>query len=204
MVLAVFGLLAGLLLPALAANKVRVQRLACLNNVRQTSFGFRVWAYHNADQYPWNLPATQGGTSNAPDWADHFRVCSNELGTLRILRCPADATRKTATHWGRASGEANISYFVGTTACEKQPQSLLLGDSHVTGDGNGLELVWRKLAGSPIDAAWTPKRHFREGNLALAEGSVHPTKTETLRAQIRAILAGEATEVVLSKPRGHP
>ena len=44
--------------------------------------------------------------------------------------------------------------------------------------------------------------HTRQGNVALADGSVQQIKTEQLRAQIRTILDSTQTNVVFSKPRG--
>ena len=136
------------------------------------------------------------------DWTDHFRVCSNELSTPRILLCPADVQNKAATNWASATGDANISYFVGTSASQERPQTIVLGDRNVTGSDGGLDARWSTFLGSSIDATWDRTLHVRQGNLSLAEGSVQQTKNETLRAQISAALASGVTNVVFSKPRG--
>src|SRR5467141_2180312 len=83
-VIAIIALLASLLLPALAASKAKAKRIACVNNLKQASLGLRMWANDNADKYPWNLSVTNGGSADSPDWTDHFRVCSNELGNVGI------------------------------------------------------------------------------------------------------------------------
>ena len=161
-----------------------------------------MWSHDNADKYPWNLSVTNGGSAGSPDWTDHFRICSNELGSATVLLCPADTKKKAATNWFSAAGDVNVSYFIGTTSTEDKPQTILLGDSNVTGGDGGLDPKWSKFLGSSIDAAWDKTLHTRKGNLALADGSVQQTKTETLRAQISAALASGITNVVFSKPRG--
>lgn len=201
-VIAIIAILAGLLLPALASAKSKAKRIACINNLKQTGLGIRMWAHDNGDKYPWNLSITNGGTLDTPDWTDHFLFCSNELGTPSILYCPADKKKKAAANWGAVTGDANLSYFIGVSSSEDRPQSIQLGDSNVTGGSGGLDPGWSTFLGSSIDAAWDKTQHSRQGNLALADGSVQNTKTDALRARISADLASGITNVVFSKPRG--
>jgi len=201
-VIAIIALLAGMLLPALAAAKAKAKRIACVNNLKQMSLSFRIWAGDNADKYPWNLSVTNGGSLDSADWMDHFRICSNELATPSILLCPANTKKRAATNWVSASGDAHVSYLIGLNSSEDRPQTILLGDFNVTGGDGGLDPRWSIYLGSSIDAAWDRTLHVRKGNLALADGSVQQTKTANLRAQISAALASGLTNVVLSKPRG--
>src|SRR5438876_876692 len=98
-VIAIIAILAGLLLPALSASKAKAKRITCVNNWKQTTLAFRSWATDNKDQFPWNLSITNGGSMGSADWTDHFRLCSNELGSTRILVCPSDIGKKPATNW---------------------------------------------------------------------------------------------------------
>ena len=192
-VIAIIAILAALLLPALSLAKSKAIRTVCLNDLRQVSLGFRIWAGDHREKYPWALSYTNEGSLGSPDWTDNFRVCSNELGSPRILLCPTDRTHKPGTNWVHLDALANISYFVGTKAEETNPQTIVAGDSNVTGGSGGLDPSWSVFLGSSIDAAWDKNLHNKNGNFALADGSVQNTKTPALRSQI---------SVGLSKPRG--
>jgi prepilin-type N-terminal cleavage/methylation domain-containing protein/prepilin-type processing-associated H-X9-DG protein len=200
-VIAIIAILAAILLPALSNAQAQAKRTACLNGIRQVSLGLRVWAIDNRDKYPWQLTLSSGGSLDSADWTDHFRLCSNELSTPKILLCPTDRTRKSGTNWVNLDGLANISFFVGTKADDTKPLSIVCGDSNVTGGGGGLDPQWSVFLGSSIDAAWDKTRHNQNGNLAMADGSVMNLKTAPLRAQISAGLSSGLTNVVFSKPR---
>ena len=91
--------------------------------------------------------------------------------------------------------------FVGTKADETRPQTMISGDSNVSGGGGGFDPQWSVFLGTSIDAAWDKNLHVRNGNLAMADGSVQNTKTPTLRAAISLALGSGLTNVVFSKPR---
>lgn len=201
-VIAIIAILAGLLLPALSLSKAKASRIACVSQLKQLSLGLKMWAGDNSDKYPWNLSAVAGGSSDSPDWTDHFKVCSNEFSAVELLRCPSDKERKAATNWFSAAGDLHVSYFVGTTASEKRPQTIVLGDRNVTGGNGGFDLKWSKYMGSSIDAAWDKEIHVRNGNLAMADGSVQQVGTPALRAQISTGFTLGLTNVIFSKPRG--
>src|SRR5579859_7208143 len=87
-VIAIIALLASMLLPALARGKAKAKDIACVNNLKQVSLGLRMWASDQGDKYPWNVDPSKGGSQNAADWTDNFRVCSNEVRSTQVLLCP--------------------------------------------------------------------------------------------------------------------
>jgi prepilin-type N-terminal cleavage/methylation domain-containing protein/prepilin-type processing-associated H-X9-DG protein len=203
-VIAIIAVLASMLLTAISSSKAKAKQIACVNSLKQVSLALKMWAGDNNDKFPWNLSVTNGGTLEVTDeqWIDNFRSCSNELSTPNILYCSADIKKRAATNWVSADGDQNISYFFCRNAVENYPQMILLGDRNVTGGSGGLDARWSKFLGSSIDAAWDKTMHGRRGNLALVDGSVQQTKTETLRAQINTVFSFGFTNVVFSKPRG--
>jgi prepilin-type N-terminal cleavage/methylation domain-containing protein len=134
-VIAIIGILAAMLLPALAAAKRKAQRIACTNNLRQTGLATRQWAMDNGDRYPsmvssaqggpWGPPTGQPGTlssgftaGGAGTWGQYmwqgFAVMSNELNTPKILACPAeyDSGRTVATTFASSipPGQTGVAF----------------------------------------------------------------------------------------------
>ena len=203
-VIAIIAILASLLLPALARGKAKAKDIGCVNNLKQIGLGLRMWANDQGDKYPWQADISRGGSSGSPDWTDHFRVLSNELRTTRILLCPADTASRLAQNWSYLTGDANISYFLGTNSFVNQAgsQIILAGDRNVLGGGGGLDPSWSTFLGTSIDSAWDKSLHNQLGVLAMGDGSARTVKTPDLRERISTQLSVTSTNVVFSKPRG--
>lgn len=127
--------LAALLLPALAQAQKKAQRTWCMNNLKQVGRAFQSWADAHAGQYPFNVPAREGGTlefckrsadgSDANAWR-HLLVLSNELHTPKVLVCPGDVSRHYATNFTDFAPE-NLSYqiFSGTNVTSANSDQVL-------------------------------------------------------------------------------
>jgi prepilin-type N-terminal cleavage/methylation domain-containing protein len=199
-VIAIIAILAGLLLPALAKAKQRAKDTECLNNLKQLAIGLRLWSNDNEHHFPWKVDVADGGSLNAPDWIDKFRVASNELVTPKVLLCPREDGKTLAPDWLNIAGFDNVSYFAGITAEEENPQTMLTGDNNIIGGGGGFEPYWVSL--KSIDGFWDANVHVKRGHLALSDGSVQMTTSKVLQEQIAAALNAGATSVTNSKPQG--
>jgi prepilin-type N-terminal cleavage/methylation domain-containing protein len=172
-VLVVLGVLAAMLLPALAPNSPHRYRMPCVNNLRQIGLSFHVWALDNNGQFPMSVSVTKGGSTEFVSRGGvfaHFMVLTNELGTPKWLRCPQDTTPTNTTSFKTNFTEANISYFVGVDATQTHPAMFLTGDRNLTNGppiGRGVLLLTTNSV-----VGWTEKIHVRRGNVGLADGSV--------------------------------
>ena len=221
-VIAIIAILASLLLPALAKSKAKAKLIEDVNNVRQISVALRLYGNDHDGKFPWQELETEGGSlvaalhgpfdpvlsAHAPvkatygEWINHFRAASNELVTPKILVSPVDKERVVATDWVNIAGYDNVSYFVGLTAQESNPLTLLTGNSNLTGGGGGADPFWNQFVGTSIDATWENTLHKERGVVALADGSAKDTTTPQLRELISSALASGVTNVTLSKPQG--
>jgi len=182
-VIAIIAILAGMLLPALAKAKAKANRIACVNNLKNVGLACRIFATDNSGRFPWDVAVAEGGAADYvaatggtnfpggpagavnltanPVWAI-YAVMSNELSTPKIILCPSDSKKRPAASWPamlRSNGNTvtdpnkSVSYFVGTTANEEQPQSILGGDRNLTnGVGSTPE---------PCSVRWRPWRHHQ-------------------------------------------
>jgi len=72
-VIAVIGILAGLLLPALSKAKARAQTIQCLNNMKQLQLAWHLYADDNNDRLAVNWGNDAGGKyPDAPSWVSGF------------------------------------------------------------------------------------------------------------------------------------
>lgn len=183
-VIAIIGILASMLLPALSKAKAKAQRIACVNNLKQVTLAFKMWANDNEGKYPWWIDSTNGGTMGIAEAWYHYTVISNDLGTPKVLVCPSDSINKTvATDWSNNPNygfvglkDRALSYFIATEARETLPQHHLVGDRNARGQ-DGASCMVAGIFGSitslyPESAEWDNTMHQKSGNIAVTDGSV--------------------------------
>lgn len=195
-----------LVLPVLASDRSRVDRVHCANNLRQLWVALQLWGGDHGEQLLWNASMADGGTRLHPLSANawiHYAYLSNELASPKILLCPSD----TGTPAREFSGDPSsgylhpnfrnraTSYFLnahpngvvlGTPFL--YGNDILLGDRNIPVDGSTACSVFAQAFYIPIHPvrptfAWKEGLHgVNAGNLLLFDGQVQFTDDARLRA----------------------
>jgi len=184
-VLAIIGILAALLLPAVSQAKLRAQRAACVSHLREIGLAFHIFANDHRGKLPMQVPMSEGGSaefvrapSGLPLAFRHFQPLSNELVTPKMLICASD-TRLPGANFAVLQNK-NLSYFVNIAAEHGKATSILAGDRNLTKGWQGGGSLLRLDANSYL--RWTHELHRFKGNLLFGDGHVEELNRVTLLA----------------------
>ena len=96
LVMAILGVLAALLLPAISAGKSKAQRAVCTDNLRQISLGVRMYSDDSRDAPP-SLGAAGAATNILSLYSGYRQLVGNYVGVKgaasphdKVFACPAD------------------------------------------------------------------------------------------------------------------
>jgi prepilin-type N-terminal cleavage/methylation domain-containing protein/prepilin-type processing-associated H-X9-DG protein len=159
-VIAIIGILAAILLPALARAREAARRSSCQNNLKQLGVVFKMYSGENrAEKWPrahgdeWYGTDTPASCSNSQDDADFFAdtraIYPEYLGDPAVLICPSDPDDEQ----GDPTGMLAVVQDDGSGACQYAGQ-ITNGDASYVYLGYALDKV--EDSDGTIDAGLTP------------------------------------------------
>jgi prepilin-type N-terminal cleavage/methylation domain-containing protein/prepilin-type processing-associated H-X9-DG protein len=189
-VMAIIGILAAILLPAISKVRHQAIRAQCVSQLRQTGVAFGNFAHDHDGQFPMAVPGRAGGTLELALGARrlegqfyfsfrHLQALSNEIVTPKVLACPADI--RAAAAGFPALNNSNVSYFVALSAEYNRPNSILAGDRNLTNDWTRPGSLVR--LGGNFALRWTHELHQFKGNLLFSDGHVEEKNSTVLMAR---------------------
>jgi len=123
-VIAIIGILAAILLPALARARESARRASCQNNLKQCGIVFKMYSNESkGEKFPnWQVTDGDNGGSDPDDCVyvsgvrpifDGPSVYPEYLTDANVIICPSDSTGKDATQW--LFGGENDVYGLGAS-----------------------------------------------------------------------------------------
>jgi|TARA_B100000519_G_C14195578_1_gene415256 prepilin-type N-terminal cleavage/methylation domain-containing protein len=184
-VIAIIGILASMLLPALAKAKAKANRIKCVNNlgsIGKASLGF---AGDNTERLPWQLTplqqqnhkfGTNGAGAGSAAAIVQIAAMRSELQTPKIIISPCDPTRQAPNEtlqgaWKTASVAqiaAGLSYGFATGGDTQRPSTVLAVTTNIDSDLNS---NWRGADETPVPNQAFAGLNKSQGQLVNADGS---------------------------------
>ena len=168
-VIAIIGILASLLLPALARAKAKANRMKCINNMKQAGLALMAYANESGDFYPWHDPAAVTDfamkAKGFKGWRDAYRTgqiwggnaMKATLVHTKMLASPCDQQvvaqndsfgKSTFQAWAAHTYHMNrwySSYAVNLGGDSTLPKTLILTTRNWGGGNRGN--YWKKWGG---------------------------------------------------------
>ncbi len=183
-VIAIIGILAALLMPALEQAKARARRIQCVGNQKEIGLALHLFANDHSGKFPTQVSTNDGGSLefvtagyhiHGPFYFSfqHFRPLAGTLGTPKLLACPADLERWAGTNFIQFNNR-NLSYEIGLITDAGNPGVILAADrnapSHPDPAYNSPDI--RLIPCPPGLNHWGLNLHERKGNLLFSDGHV--------------------------------
>lgn len=188
-VIAIIGILAALLMPALTTAMKRAKRIWCENNERQLGIAFHLFMHDHNSRFPAAVQIADGGAAefvqrgyllgNNPFYFNYrqFQVLSNELNVAKVLICKGEDKRVAADDFASLRS-SNISYAIGVQADFSKPDSVLVMDRNLSRTPLTSKTIFRMTDGARF--WWSSTMHELKGNALITDGHVEEWNNNSL------------------------
>ncbi len=184
-VIAIIGILAALLMPALEQAKARAKRIQCIGNQKEIGLAFHLFANDHGGKFPTLVSTNDGGSLefviagyqiHGPFYFSfqHFRPLAGSLGTPKLLACPADLERWAGTNFNQFNN-ANLSYAIGLVTDPDNPRAILVADRNLPACHHpppGPTIASLYVLTNIPPPYWPAGLHERKGNILFTDGHV--------------------------------
>jgi len=156
-VIAIIGILASLLLPALASAKAKVNRIKCVNNASQIGKALQAFASDNTELMPWQLtPFRQKAHFGDKDprcvtSIVSLRSMKSEIVTPKILWSPCDAEAQASNEEAQAKWSTYDTLADEKIACSAVSYRFVEGAT--SGRPGTLLVTTRNLSSEDLETA---------------------------------------------------
>ena len=190
-VIAIIGILASLLLPAMANAKRKASRAACISNLAQIGKAFNSYAGENDQRLPWQLTprnaAVQWGQNGGdmakwhPGTVFALPAMKDALKNSDVLASPCDPDRKAGSEeagdaWATVKPDTGVQCnAVSYTICkgaDVNRELSVLSLTRNTGTDR-IDASWLGADTDPENVNTMALLNSNEGNVVLADGSTH-------------------------------
>lgn len=179
-VIAIIGLLAALLLPALVQAKARAKRIGCVSDLKEIGLACHVFANEHGGKFPTQVSTNDGGSLEFVNAAyqipgrfyfSHklFQPLAGGMTVPGLFACPADLERWPATNFN-AFANSNLSYDVGIVPDANDPRVILAADRGFPAGPKVGSVEILHIPGSSTPSWQGP--HGENGNILFADGHV--------------------------------
>lgn len=119
-VVAIIGVLAGLLIPAVQAARASARDTQCKNHMRQIGLGIHMFANANRGKFPWTVHA-----GNDQSWVQTIKPFTEAVDAIRI--CPDDFRQE---EWLR-DDRRGTSYVINEYVSDKEIDGSITNLNHL-------------------------------------------------------------------------